>query len=167
MKTITKKIILCGSFGVGKTSLISRFVFQSFSATYKTTLGVKIDRKTIQLNEDLSVSMIIWDIGGEQTQQRIPESYYLGSSGAIYVFDVSRPSAFIQIETDLEILKHKLHQSPVVVVGNKTDLLDETSLEEIKHIIPVSTHFFTSAKTGIHVEKVFYSLAEQFIHDPS
>ena len=167
MRTITKKIILTGSFAVGKTSLIGRFVYQSFSSTYKTTLGVKIDRKTVDLNEDLSLNMVIWDIGGEQSQHRVPESYYLGSGGVIYVYDISRPSGFAQISEDIAFLNEKLKNVPVLVVGNKIDLLDEMSLEEVKQIIPVSTHFFTSAKTGIHVEEVFISLAEQMLHDPS
>ena len=167
MRTITKKIILTGSFAVGKTSLISRFVYQSFSSTYKTTLGVKIDRKTVALNEELSVNMVIWDIGGEQSQQRIPESYYLGSSGVIYVYDISRPSGFVQLSADIAFLNEKLKNVPVLVVGNKIDLIDEMSLEEVKQIIPVDTHFYTSAKSGIHVEEVFISLAQQIVHDPS
>ncbi|HRI28742.1 MAG TPA: Rab family GTPase [Chitinophagales bacterium] len=166
MRTITKKVILTGSFAVGKTSLISRFVYQKFSATYKTTLGVRIDRKTVELPE-ITINMLIWDIGGEQTQLRVPETYYLGSSGVIYVYDISRPSSFSQIHDDLAYLKSKLHDIPLVIVGNKTDLLDPVTLEEAKQLVPVNTHFFTSAKDGTNVESLFIYLAKQLVNDPS
>ncbi|OWY22902.1 GTP-binding protein [Sphingobacteriales bacterium UPWRP_1] len=164
MKSITKKIILTGSFSVGKTSLISRFVYQSFSAEYKTTLGVKIDRKTVELDNCI-VNMMIWDIGGEQKQARVPETYFLGSGGVIYVFDISRPSGFSQITEDIAYLTAKLKDVPVVVVGNKIDLLDVVTLEEVKQIIPVSVDFYTSAKEGTNVENVFTHLAQKMVNE--
>lgn len=164
MRNVSKKIILTGSFSVGKTSLISRFVYQTFSAEYKTTLGVKIDRKTVELN-DCIVNMMIWDIGGELSQTRVPETYFLGSGGIIYVFDISRPSGFAQIADDIEIIRHKLKNVPIVVVGNKIDLLDAVTLEEVKQILPVTTHFFTSAKEGINVEEVFTHIAQEMVHE--
>lgn len=164
MKSVTKKIILTGSFSVGKTSLISRFVYQSFSSEYKTTLGVRIDRKTVELDYCI-VNMLLWDIGGEQTQTRVPETYFLGSGGVIYVFDISRPSGFAQIADDIDHIQQKLVNVPIVVVGNKIDLLDVITLEEVKQIIPVHTHFFTSAKDGLNVEQVFTHLAQQLVHE--
>ncbi len=162
-RTISKKIILTGSFCVGKTSLISRYVYQRFPIGYQTTLGVRIDKKVSSYN-DTQVSMIIWDIGGEQTQARIPESYYLGSSGVIYVFDVSRPSSFFNMMEDLKFIEAKLPKVPIITVGNKTDLLDERTFEEVKSILPINADFFTSAKEGTNVENVFLRLAEAMLN---
>lgn len=159
MRTISKKIILTGSFCVGKTSLISQFVYSKFPNIYQTTLGVKIDRKTIELN-DFNLDLIIWDIGGEQTQTRIPLTFYTGAAGVIYVFDVSRPSSFFNIENDMNLIKQQLPNVPIIIVGNKVDLIDEKTLDEIINILPIQSNFFTSAKNNHNVEEVFNQLAK-------
>lgn len=163
MRSISKKIILTGSFCVGKTSLISRFVYQRFLLNYQTTMGVRIDKKNITI-EDTSLNMIVWDIGGEQNQSRIPDSYYLGSSG-IYIFDVSRPVGFKDIENDIHFLRQRLPFAPIVVVGNKSDLVDSNHLEEIRSLVNVPIDFFTSAKDGLYVEETFLKLAQMIIHE--
>jgi len=163
VRKISKKVILAGSFCVGKTSLISRFVYRKFPFGYQTTLGVRIDRKIVELT-NLELNMIIWDIGGEQTQSRVPESYYLGSSGVIYVFDMSRPSSFFNMIDDLRFIERKLPKSPIIKVGNKIDLLDERTLGEVKSLLPTPVDFFTSAKEGTNVESVFLKLAQAMIN---
>ena len=163
MQSVSKKIILSGRFCVGKTSLISRFVYQRFAFTYQTTLGVRIDRKTVQL-DNLSMNMIIWDVGGEQTQSRIPDSYYLGSSGVIYEFDTTSPDSFLQITDDLTYIKNKLPQVPIITVGNKVDLLDEATLAEMKKMLPITADFYASALDGTNVENIFLKLAESIIN---
>ena len=164
MRAISKKIILTGSFCVGKTSLISRFVYQRFPFSYQTTLGVRIDKKATIIGET-KINMIIWDIGGEQSQSRVPESYYLGSSGVIYVFDISRPSSFINMETDVTYIRKKLPKVPIILVANKTDLLDESTLNEVKNILPIEADFYTSAKENTNVEDVFIRLANDIINN--
>lgn len=162
-KTISKKIILTGSFNVGKTSLISRFVYQKFPYSYQTTLGVRIDRKRVDM-DNANINMIIWDVGGEQSQSRIPTTYYLGSSGVIYVFDLTRPGSFFNMTEDIDYIKKQLPRVPIIIVGNKTDLLDEITLEEVKGIIPLPVDFYTSAREGLGVEKVFLTLAEKLVN---
>jgi len=139
-------------------------VYSRFPFSYQTTLGVRIDKKVVALDE-ASLNMIIWDIGGEQTQARVPESYYLGSSGVIYVFDLSRPSSFFNMVDDINFIKKKLPRTPIITVGNKTDLLDEQTLEEVKNILPIKADYYTSAKTGKHVETVFIKLAQAMIEN--
>ncbi len=163
MKVVSKKIILTGSFCVGKTSLISRFVYQRFPFSYQTTLGVRIDKKVTTL-DDVKVNMIIWDIGGEQSQVRVPEAYYLGSSGVIYVFDLSRPASFMNIDKDINHIKKKLPNVPIILVGNKVDLLEKRTLEEVQSILPLPADFYTSAKEGKNVENVFLKLAQDMIN---
>ena len=108
--------------------------------------------------------MIIWDVGGEQTQSRIPDSYYLGSSGVIYVFDTTSPDSFLQITDDLTYIKNKLPQVPIITVGNKVDLLDEATLAEMKKMLPITADFYASALDGTNVENIFLKLAESIIN---
>lgn len=164
MRSLSKKIILTGGFCVGKTSLISRFVYQRFLYIYQTTLGVRIDRKTVVLN-NASINMLIWDIGGEQTQSRVPESYYLGSSGVIYVFDVARKSSYENIGSDLQYIQQKMPTVPIIVVGNKVDLLNEEQLLEVQQSLPITADFYTSAKEDIYVEQTFLKLANILLNE--
>lgn len=163
-KIVSKKIILIGGFGVGKTSLISRFVYQHYSEVYQTTIGVRMHRKLVEIG-NIGLNMIIWDIEGEEKQSRIPETYYLGSSGAIYVFDLSRAGSFSGIEDDIAFLRQKLGEIPLLIVGNKMDLFDEDTLENVKKLLPVSAHFYASAKANQNVENIFFTLAQSMLND--
>ena len=89
--TASKKIVLIGHFGVGKTSLIRRFVQNTFSEEYKVTIGVHISKKTIEVTDKESISLIIWDLEGQDDIKKTRSSYLLGTHGFIYVFDLSRP----------------------------------------------------------------------------
>ncbi len=160
MQQISKKIILIGNFGVGKTSLVRQFVHQKFSDEYLTTLGVKIDKKNVEIN-DTSVNMIIWDIAGEVSQTKVPTSYYLGSHGIIYVFDLTRPSTFQNVEDDLNYIQKLLPNVPICFTGNKKDLLTEEELQETIKVIPREVNFFTSALTGESIEEMFQYIAEK------
>lgn len=164
MRSISKKIILTGGYAVGKTSLINRFVYQRFSTQFQSTIGVKIDRKTIDM-PDTQLTMLIWDIGGEQSQARIADTYYLGSSGVIYVFDVTNTQGYQILESDIEYIRKKLPKSPILIVGNKKDLVEEAHLDIIRSSIPYPIDFFTSAKENQNVEDLFSKLAKTLIED--
>lgn len=97
---ISKKIILTGSFGVGKTSLFNQFIHQTFDDKYITTIGVKVNNKVVEVNER-KVSMMVWDIAGEVSQEKVPVAYFLGARGIIYVMDLSRPLTFNNLQADI------------------------------------------------------------------
>jgi small GTP-binding protein len=162
MNTLSKKVILLGHFGVGKTSLIKRYVHQKFSEEYLTTIGVKIDKKVVNIN-GREISMLIWDIAGENTQQKVPSSYKLGAHGVIFVFDLTRPSSYENLEEDIVHMQNILPPIPFVLVGNKTDIIDDDQLVTIKDSLPVYKYFFSSAKTGDHVEELFEELGKLMI----
>ena len=86
---LQKKICLLGAFGVGKTSLTRRFVDSIFSDTYLTTVGVKIDKKTVAVNGN-TVNLLIWDIAGEDEVSAVRTSYLRGAAGYLLVVDVTR-----------------------------------------------------------------------------
>lgn len=160
--SVSKKVILIGHFGVGKSSLVQRFVHQKFSDKYITTIGVKIDKKIVTV-DGFQVTMIIWDIAGEDSQQKVPTSYRLGAHGALYVFDISRPSTYENLQAELEYLEGIIPGIPVQILANKSDLLSEEEKQEIIGGLPRNDVFETSAKSGLHVEEAFALLAKSMV----
>lgn len=158
---ISKKIILVGHFGVGKTSLVSQFVHQKFSDHYLTTIGVKIDKKLVEI-DGRKVNLILWDIAGETSSTKVPKNYILGAQGVIYVFDCSRPETYEKMAEDIFTFQKEIPNAPLTVLGNKSDLVDESSIEKIK--ASIDTEFlFTSAKTGKNVEDAFITLTKNVL----
>lgn len=154
---ISKKVILLGHFGVGKSSLIKRFIHDMFSEEYKTTIGVKVDKKVIEVG-DRELTMIIWDIEGGAVQSKLPKSYFLGAHGIIYVFDLTRPSTYENIDTELSFFRDLLPKAKLQIVGNKIDLLDELQMHEFKTGMEGKYNVLSSAKTGEMVEEMFHAL---------
>ncbi len=155
----SKKVILLGHFSVGKTSLVKQFVYSKFSEEYLTTIGVKIDKKEIEFDEKL-LTMIIWDIEGGAAQSKLPKSYFLGANGIIFVFDLTRPATYANIEGELQYFLDLLPKARVQIVGNKADLLDELELKEIRTELEGKFDHISSAKTGENVEIMFRTLGE-------
>ena len=155
---IQKKICMLGGFGVGKTSLVSRFVHSIFSDTYLTTIGVKIDKKTVDLGRE-RVDLILWDIHGEDDFQKVRMSYLRGSSGYLLVADGTRRGS-LDVALELhEQARLTVGHVPAILAINKADLastwdIDPVALQALD--LPVVR---TSAKTGSEVEETFASLA--------
>lgn len=87
---LQKKICMLGFFGVGKTSLVRRYVSSVFSDTYLTTVGVKIDKKTVTVREQ-TLNMLLWDIAGADDISALRTSYLRGAAGYLLVADGTRP----------------------------------------------------------------------------
>ena len=155
----SKKIVILGHFGVGKTSLIRRFVKDSFSDTYKVTIGVHIAKKVVEVNAEESISLIIWDLEGTDEGRMRRESYLLGTHGVVFVFDVSRPSTFQNLNDDLKIVAQKTPSTPLIVVGNKIDLVINEDLQTLLKGNNIEANYLTSAKTGDAVNEMFTHLA--------
>ncbi len=160
---ISKKIILTGSFGVGKTSLFNRFIYQQFSDKYLTTIGVKVNNKTIKIDDE-SISMMVWDVAGEVSQDKVPVSYFLGASGIIYVMDLSRPLTFVNLESDIQFLRDLLPNGTIIIVANKKDLVTEEQLETIRQELVRPFDYSTSAKTGENVEELFIEMGKRLLN---
>jgi small GTP-binding protein len=155
---IAKKVLLVGGFGVGKTSLIKRFVTNVFSTDYISTIGVRVSTKTILL-EKTEIKLLIWDIEGTNGTNKIPKAYFLGASAILYVFDVSRESTYKNIEEKIAAVLQLSGQKKLTVVGNKKDLLTTAELQLVKDTIPIPVDFITSAKEDGNVNEVFNLLA--------
>ncbi|RAV28010.1 Rab family GTPase [Sinomicrobium soli] len=159
--TVSKKIVLLGHFGVGKTSLVRRFVENTFSDNYKVTIGVHILKKEVILPEN-QVNLIIWDIEGNEDISATRSSYLMGSHGFIYVFDTTRRSTFEHLEHDLDHLRNHYNNVPVTVVGNKNDLITPAHLRENRPLFK-RADFFTSARTGKNVELIFEDVTKKMM----
>ena len=157
---IRKKICLLGSYAVGKTSLVRRFVHSEFSERYQTTVGVKVDKRSVKVG-DREVSLVIWDLHGEDRWQGVRTSYLRGASGALLVADGTR---FETLEV-VRGLSQKLWESnpdaTVRVLVNKVDLVDSFAIpmSEWEARIDWAPMAFTSAKTGAGVEEAFQAIA--------
>lgn len=161
---ISKKIVLLGHFGVGKTSLIRRFVEDVFTDDYKVSIGVHILKKSVALPEDdKEVSLILWDLEGSDDIVNFRKSYLLGSHAFIYVFDLTRPSTYINLNNDVAYLEENYKMAKVKTVGNKADLVETSSIKTIINENQIQCDYLTSAKTGDNVETMFTNLAKDLI----
>lgn len=162
---LQKKICMVGAFATGKTSLVAKFVYSIFSETYQTTVGVKIDKKVVKI-QDKELNFILWDLYGEDEFQKVRLSYLRGSSGYLMVVDGTRHNTLEKAFSLQTRVEETIGQIPFILVLNKSDLLDEWEIEaaEIEAIIQRGwTVIKTSAKTGLGVEEVFQTLAKKIL----
>jgi small GTP-binding protein len=158
---IQKKICMVGVFGTGKTSLVQQFVHTLFTDKYHSTVGVKIDRKEVDL-DGTAVNLVLWDLAGRDDTEDISTSYLRGSAGIFYVVDGTRRETFEQILEIGEIVKGAIGDVPSLVALNKKDLVDEWKLGQGDYNTLLDAGFHTigtSAKTGEGVEDAFLWLA--------
>ncbi len=170
MKEIMKKICLLGDGAVGKTSLIRKYVYDVFDDKYIMTIGTKVTKKVLTI-DDIKLTLLIYDVLGQKRFARIHSSYYRGASGAIIVCDVTRAETVDNMALWAQSLFKVVSNVPVIFIGNKIDL-SVAPEEKIKHIADQynAKYFFTSAKTGENVENIFYELGlmlcSKFMEEP-
>ncbi|ULC59848.1 GTP-binding protein [Flaviramulus sp. BrNp1-15] len=160
---ISKKIVLLGHFGVGKSSLIRRFVENTFSENYRVTIGVHIFKKEVHIPSGEDVSLVIWDLEGNDDINQTRPSYLIGTSGFIYVFDLSRPVTYSTLNPDINYIKNNFPKTPLKVVGNKADLVTKDFVKQNSDVFKPFVDYYTSAKTGSKVEDLFTRLATELI----
>jgi small GTP-binding protein len=155
---IQKKICLLGAFGVGKTSLVSQFVHSLYSDKYLTTLGVKIEKKSVDLGSQ-QVDLILWDMHGEDDFQDVNVSYLRGAAGYLLVVDGTR-RATVQTAISLhEVAERSVGLVPFRLLLNKADLVTDWEVDENTLASLGWPVLRTSAKTGAGVEQAFEDLA--------
>jgi len=162
---IKKKICMLGAFSVGKTSLVQHFVKSMFSEKYLTTVGVKIDKKTVSV-KDKEVDLLLWDIYGEDEFQKVKTSYLRGAAGCFLVVDLTRRNTLDTAFVLKERTEGAVGNIPFILVFNKSDLEDQWEIDD-STIERLSDEGFTvirtSAKTGVGVEQSFLALAEKML----
>ena len=159
---IQKKICMLGAFGVGKTSLVSRYVHSIFSDTYLTTIGVKIDKKTVDLGHE-RVDLVLWDIHGEDDFQKVRMSYLRGASGYLLVVDGTRRSSLDTALALHENARRTIGSVPFMIAINKADLASQWEVDA-EHVGQLGLPYIkTSAKSGTRVEEAFESLSRAML----
>jgi small GTP-binding protein len=160
---IQKKICMVGPVSVGKTSLVARSVHSLFSEKYLSTVGVKIDKKVVQL-DGRDMTLMLWDLAGDDDFQRLGMSYLRGTAGYLLVADGSRRATLdLAVEIQARVAK-AAGTIPFVLVLNKSDLVKEWEIEESRVAALAAQGWTvrqTSAREGSGVEAVFVELARK------
>jgi len=171
IRPLKKKVCLLGSFGVGKTSLIRRYVFDLFDDQYLSTIGVKVSQKVLPPIEKhdghfVQYHLMLWDIEGQEKFKDYLDNYYVGASGAVLVLDLTRQDSWQLIPKIMERFKAVNPQASLILACNKTDLLPDNhqsvrAAAELAADLHID-YFLTSAKTGQNVQLFFEQLARHF-----
>lgn len=166
MTALSKKICLLGDFAVGKTSLVRRFVYNRFEDKYLSTIGVKVSSKMVAVagqSQPTEVTMMIWDLAGNEEFNSVRSSYLRGTSGAILVCDLTRADTLPRLALYVEELARVKSIVPIVVAANKADLINDAqlSIDEVNRFAASMSApcYCTSAKVGEEVETLFRQLA--------
>ena len=167
LRQVTRKVCLVGDFSVGKSSLVARYVNHTLSDKYLTTVGVSIKTRVVEINDDIAVKLIIWDIAGEDVLTTATERYLKGANGLVMVADGMRPQTVVASNELLDAARGLLGQVPQVSLINKADLAkfadhyphDPNAIEERFF----DGYIYTSAKTGLNVEYAFAELAAKLV----
>jgi small GTP-binding protein len=162
---IQKKVCVLGAFGVGKTTLIRRFVESIFSDAYLTTVGVKVDKKTVIVGNE-PVTLILWDVAGQDEVNAVRMSYVRGAAGYLLVADGTRAETLAVAQSIHDRVVAEVGLVPFLLLLNKADLLDswdilQEPLESLAHAGWIILR--TSAKTGEGVEDAFQGLAARLV----
>ena len=165
---IQKKICMVGVYGTGKTCLVQQFVHSIFSVKYLSTVGVKIDKKQVKVDDD-EVNLLLWDLEGRDGTRDVTPSYIRGAHGIIYVADGTRPETADQLVEIRTIVTDAVGEIPSVVALNKIDLTEDWKLSASQENSAGGSgvhRLRTSAKTGEGVEAAFQWLAEATMSHP-
>jgi small GTP-binding protein len=162
---LQKKICMLGSFAVGKTSLVRRFVESIYSDVYQTTVGVKVDKKNVQVN-GTDLTLVLWDIYGEDDYQKMRWTYLRGAAGYLLVADGTRKATLDKAFSLEQRVKEEVGVIPFVLVINKCDLLQDWEVDSALEAQLADKGWNTlrsSAKTGEGVEDAFSLLSRKML----
>ncbi|HEU5039942.1 MAG TPA: Rab family GTPase [Gemmatimonadales bacterium] len=161
---IQKKVCMVGVHGTGKTSLVQRFVHSMFSDRYLSTVGVKIDRKPLEL-DGTPLTLVLWDLAGRDGHEDITVSYLRGAHAILYVADGTRKETCDQLPELRALARDAAGEVPEMLALNKTDLTDQWALgrRDEETLAGAWEMVRTSAKTGAGVEEAFQRLGRAML----
>ncbi|MCK4757985.1 MAG: GTP-binding protein [Thermoplasmata archaeon] len=165
------KICLVGDGGVGKTSLIKKYVLDIFDDKYISTIGTKVSKKTQTIEQEgrtAEMDMMIWDIMGQSSfRVLLQDAYFYGAHGIIAVCDVTRPETLDGIHDWIDSTREIIGDAPIIFLANKCDLGDQMKVDKakmdtqlVRYEMPI---MMSSAKNGENVEKAFELLGEMIL----
>ncbi len=156
---------MLGSFAVGKTSLVRRYVESIYSEVYQTTVGVKVDKKVVQV-ASTEMTMVLWDLYGEDEFQKMRWSYLRGTAGYLLVGDGTRRATLDKAFLLEQRVREEVGEIPFVFLINKSDLVADWQLDqslEVQFVAKKWNVLHCSAKTGENVEEAFTQLAGKLL----
>lgn len=163
------KICLLGEANVGKTSLVYRFIENKFRDNYKSTLGVNLLKKDLDIDTYSGVSAQIWDLGGQESFRSLRKLYLEGANGALVIFDMTKRKTFDKLNEWVQSFREARGELPLLLIGNKIDLKDKIKIteNEAREFAENNKMAFllTSAKTGNNVEKAFKDLMKSILEE--
>lgn len=165
------KMLLAGSGGCGKTTLLKTYTSGTFTTDTKMTIGVDFSVNYLDIPEG-KVTLQIWDFGGEERFRTMLSSFCLGSSGCLLFFDLLRPHTFYELNEWIKIIRSNTTNIPIILLGTKYDLLESiqdlgvdtnSMIEWIKNN-GINAYLNISSKTGMNVQEAFEKLTRLMIH---
>ena len=163
------KLILIGNSGVGKSSILQRYIQKIFNDSYSSTIGVDFFMKSLTIG-DKSIKLQLWDTAGTEKFRSITTGYYRGADAAFVVFDLSSKYSYNSLNEWIESyykFSNPDVEKNVILIGNKCDLVDkrEVTNEEIENFIKNNNinYFETSAKEGKNIDEAFLFIAEKLV----
>jgi Ras-related protein Rab-7A len=166
------KVCIVGNGGVGKTTILHRYVDGKFVNDTKVTVGTNFFMKTLIFPEqDLQVALQIWDLSGQPQFDMVRPNFYSGASGIIYTFELTSLESLIDLDNwKLEVEK-VVGVRPGILIGNKLDLVDNAyeiiekeKILQIKQNLNLAAYFETSAKEDIMVREAFYIFTKEILN---
>ena len=161
------KTVLLGEAGVGKTSLVYRFIENKFRENYKSTLGVNLLKKDLEVEGYGGVSSQIWDLGGQESFRSLRKLYLEGANGGLIIFDLTDKKSFDKLNDWLESFRTARGEQPLLLIGNKSDLKNQAKITEKEASKYAKNNnmdlILTSAKTGQNVEEAFIKLNKRIL----
>ncbi len=161
------KILTAGEGGVGKTTLLHRYVEGKFSAETKMTIGVEFFLKETEIDSK-HCTLQLWDFGGQERFRFLLESYVLGAKGALLMFDLTRLMSLENLQQWINIVRKGDPTLPVLFVGTKLDLTDEIQVDDsyattFLNEFSLIDFIKISSKTGENVGKAFETLTRKIL----
>ena len=168
MKNYIFKILLTGNGGVGKTSLLRRYVDGLFDESTIMTVGVDFFTKELAF-DNARCLLQLWDLGGQERFRYLLENFVMGARGALLLFDLTRMPVIKDILEWVNITRLHDINLPILLIGTKSDLedliaVDDESALHLKNTFNMIDYIKTSAKTDSNIDKAFETMIKQLIH---
>jgi len=161
------KVSVIGEFGVGKTSLIKRYMTNTFDEGYKATLGAAISTFDTKIDK-IEVSLQVWDLAGQNPFRKVRHQYLFGSDFAIAVFDLTRRESLDALAEWVADARSADPEVTCILVGNKSDLVEEREVSPedagaVAKQLRMISYMETSAKDGTNIRELFQTIARALV----
>jgi small GTP-binding protein len=162
LKLVEYKIILVGDSGVGKTSILKKFINNEFNEDIKCTINIDFFSKSIKIDKNLYTNLKIYDTAGQEKYRALIKNYYQGTDGIILVFDLTNENSFNKLKSWINEVSDNTEKAQIILVGNKADLIERKIDEETAENFAKQRdmkYIETSAKEGTNILLLFEELA--------